>query len=127
MMSSARVCEKVSSQEEDLLNQSTKKVKRKAADAEPPLLENDEGKKQSYRETLLKSQGNEGGKDTDMFWKNDEAIPGLNWYGVPDEKDTPQLPQEVMARYINIPIEEEEFKEWCKPWGGSLMVSAMGR
>lgn len=52
---------------------------------------------------------------------------GVNWYGVPDDLNMPQLSQETISRYKNIPIEDEEYKEWCKPWRGSLMVSVMGK
>lgn len=27
----------------------------------------------------------EGGKEESSFWRNGEDIPGINWYGVPEE------------------------------------------
>lgn len=54
--SSARVLEKATDQEEDLLNRRIRKVKRKANTEEPSPLDDEREKRQSYRETLLSWQ-----------------------------------------------------------------------
>ncbi|KAG5095187.1 hypothetical protein JHK84_050775 [Glycine max] len=49
-------------------------------------------------------------------------------YGSPNKEVllTP-ISQVDAGRFKEIPITDDEFSEWCKPWRGSLMVTVLGR
>ncbi|KAH1110279.1 hypothetical protein GYH30_009238 [Glycine max] len=101
--SSARVSSK---EEDDLLLRSNRKVKRKSDVEENELgmevdneVEADVTNK-SYWTKLLES-----------------AIPFSAFDGSPDkELPPPLISKEDKERFKDVPITDEEFKEWCKPW-----------
>lgn len=123
---SARVLEVTFVQEEDLLQRSRKKSKRKA---QGPLQdvdimhdeEENEESVRSYEDKLLDSNGTgHGGKNLNEKEGDEEWFrEGINF--------TSHISDEDRAKYPEVPVSDEEFLEWCKPWKGALVAKVLGR
>ena len=108
---SVMVSEENSKEEDDLLLQSIRKVKRKANEKEIPLEREVEYKKiggeenYPYKEKFLSSEG---------------AIPFSAFdggcYGMPNKDILPSpISKEDKERFQEVPISDKEFIDWCKP------------
>lgn len=42
-------------------------------------------------------------------------------------KISSHVTKEDKARYPEVPVSDEEFLEWCKPWRGALVVKVLGK
>ncbi|KAL4390957.1 hypothetical protein AHAS_Ahas03G0197000 [Arachis hypogaea] len=119
----------VSTQEDDLVQRSTKKVKTRGEVNlnHPPdcmeVIPVEERitpiQKCSYKESLLIGPGLEGDHEHESIMEDDEPNPEDKWYkddddGVNGEKPFNPCPE--------IPVSKEEFEEWCKPWKNALMI-----
>ncbi|MED6216339.1 hypothetical protein PIB30_006983 [Stylosanthes scabra] len=129
--------DRVSSQEEDLMARSTKKVKaRDETDLNEPIQDmeivvatntNDAANlKASYKESLLTPPGPqfEGEVSLDDSVDENEPIPEDRWYqedGFDPNKEKPFDPCPI------IPISKDEFDEWCKPWHAAFIVKVLGK
>lgn len=81
------------------------------------------GKPASYKESLLGFNGvdNAGG-----YPEDDELLSDV----FTKEWDLPEITDEVrelMKEYPVIPIEPEEYSEWCRPWNTTLIITVLGR
>ncbi|KAL4307282.1 hypothetical protein AHAS_Ahas16G0262700 [Arachis hypogaea] len=128
---------RVSKQEEDLVQRSTKKVKTRASidpnqpsedmEVTGPCDENKSGaSKISYKDTLLTVAGSIiEDEHIDMEEVNEDIPdPENRWYQDAD-KDTHE--EEPFNPCPTIPISKEDFNEWCKPWRSSLYVKLLGK
>ncbi|KAL4275364.1 hypothetical protein AHAS_Ahas20G0099800 [Arachis hypogaea] len=125
---------RVSTQEDDLVQRSTKKIKTRGKvnlnhppdcmEIVPVEVKDTSIQKGSYKETLLTGPGLEGDYETLFIMDNDEPNPEDKWYkddedGVNAEKPFNPCPM--------IPMSKEEFEEWCKTWNNALMVKVLGK
>ncbi|RYR10118.1 hypothetical protein Ahy_B05g078586 [Arachis hypogaea] len=128
---------RVSKQEEDLVQRSTKKVKTRASvdlnqpsedmEVTGPCDGNKSGaSKISYKDTLLTVAGSIiEDEHVDMEEVNEDIPdPENRWYQDAD-KDTHE--EEPFNPCPTIPISKEEFDEWCKPWRSALYVKLLGK
>ncbi|KAL4390285.1 hypothetical protein AHAS_Ahas03G0129800 [Arachis hypogaea] len=127
---------RISREEEDLVQQSTKKVKtRNHVDLNRPSDEMDINHqngdtpmitKVSYKESLLKPAG-PSVKDDDLVANpidEDEPNPKDKWYKTAENDDQVEKPFDPCPK---ISISKDEFDEWCKPWRAALMVKVLGK
>ncbi|MED6222893.1 hypothetical protein PIB30_068843 [Stylosanthes scabra] len=118
---------RVSRQEEDLAQRSTKKVKtRDIIDLNQPITDMEiadpsDGNtsnmpKTSYKESLLKPIGPKIlGNNIDAEIPNDdEHVPENRWYDNAEEEDHREKPFDPCPI---IHVSKDEFDEWCKPCG----------
>ncbi|XP_015965172.1 uncharacterized protein LOC107488895 [Arachis duranensis] len=128
---------RVSKQEEDLVQHSTKKVKTRASvdlnqpsedmEVTGPCDGNKSGaSKISYKDTLLTVAGSIiEDEHVDMEEVNEDiSDPENRWYQDAD-KETHE--EEPFNPCPTIPISKEEFDEWCKPWRSALYVKLLGK
>ncbi|KAL4294232.1 hypothetical protein AHAS_Ahas18G0207500 [Arachis hypogaea] len=123
---------RVSTQEDDLVQRCTKKVKTRGEvnlnhspdcmEIVPVEVKDTPIQKGSYKKTLLTGPGLEGDHETSFTMDDDEPNPEDKWYkddgdGVNAEKSFNTCP--------TIPVSKEEFEEWCKPWKNVLMVKVL--
>ncbi|RYR27984.1 hypothetical protein Ahy_B01g052067 [Arachis hypogaea] len=129
---------RVSPQEEDLMNHSTKKVKTHN-DAElgdnvnriQPAMDVELGnenqqsslttRKVSYKDSLV-ALGNSSMAEDDI----DENDPNSEdkWYKDKESNGREEKPFDLCPV---IPVSKEEFEEWCKPWQAALIVKVLGK
>ncbi|RYR61301.1 hypothetical protein Ahy_A04g018459 isoform A [Arachis hypogaea] len=123
---------RVSTEEEDLVQRSTKKVKTRdemdlnqpSDDMEIPH-ENTENaivrSKATYKESLLKPSGPTMEDDMDLHEQTDEDSPNPEdrWYKDSDDHSDKEKSFDPCP---TIKVTQEEFEEWCKPWRASLIV-----
>ncbi|XP_057755572.1 uncharacterized protein LOC130974734 [Arachis stenosperma] len=128
---------RVSTEEEDLVQRSTKKVKtRDKMDLNQPrddmeiLHENTENaivrSKATYKESLLKPSGPTMEDDMDLHEQTDEDSPNPEdrWYKDSDDHSDREKSFDPCP---TIKVTQEEFEEWCKPWRASLIVKVLGK
>lgn len=82
-----------------------------------------EGKPASYKESLL---GFNGVDNTGGYPEEEELLSDV--FG--KEWELPELTEEVkelMKEYPVVPINPEEYSEWCRPWNTTLIITILGR
>ncbi|RYQ96479.1 hypothetical protein Ahy_B08g092237 [Arachis hypogaea] len=125
---------RVSTQEDDLVQRSTKKVKtRGEVDLNQPsenmeIIQHEDNTaspaKGSYKDTLLTSLGLEEDQTTSLDMDDDDPNPEDKWYRNDDDRENDEKPFNPCP---TIPVSKEEFEEWCKPWKNALMVKVLGK
>lgn len=127
-MSSARVLSEESSQEDDLQDRSTKKVKTRAdgeATGEEIIMWEANTSPKTYKEHLLNTTG-DGSNEEELF---EDAFgvefPEDKWYKETDED--PSHVQGELDPCPMIPMSHEEYADWCQPWRLSLIVKVLGK
>ncbi|MED6174349.1 hypothetical protein PIB30_068222 [Stylosanthes scabra] len=126
---------RVSRQEEDLVQRSTKKVKtRKDVDLNEPNVDMEIGDKNegnssnspkvSYKDSLLTPVGPHLRDEIDGIGTIDENEPNPEekWYNDEDKGNRQEKPFDPCP---TIPVSQKEFEEWCKPWRSTLMVKIL--
>lgn len=83
----------------------------------------EKGKSGSYKESLLGFNGVANG------WQDMEEEDLLT--DVFDKEwEMPEMSEEIkelMKQYPVVPIDPEEYSEWCKPWNKTLIITVLGR
>ncbi|XP_027335344.1 uncharacterized protein LOC113849554 [Abrus precatorius] len=74
----------------------------------------------SYMASLMHSIG---AKSQGGFISDDEDLPENKWY----KQDEDMRGEEEFDPCLEIEVSQEEFKEWYKPWRGSLIVKDFGK
>ncbi|RYR05834.1 hypothetical protein Ahy_B06g085655 [Arachis hypogaea] len=125
---------RVSTQEDDLVQRSTKKVKTRGEvnlnhppdcmDVVPVEERNIPLHKCSYKESLLTGPGLEGDHESSSIMDDEEPNPEDKWY---KEDNDGVNGEEPFNPCPTIPVSKEEFEEWCKPWKNALMVKVLGK
>lgn len=137
--------ERSSTEEEDLVVRSTKKVKTKEGEVdmdtvsmviETPMETPNDGKetsmdmkkeelqaKQSYRDMLLNVHPEEEEK---LILEAMKDMAGVDWINEEKEKQEGN-PEENINPCPSINISVEEAEEWCRPWRQALIVRLLGK
>ncbi|RYR53739.1 hypothetical protein Ahy_A06g028959 [Arachis hypogaea] len=125
---------RVSKQEDDLVQRSTKKVKiRREGDIDEmslcmEIVSTEENaptvSKGSYKKILLTSPDLIGDHEFSDSMKDDEHNPEDRWYNKDDDPDIEDRPFNPCP---TISVSKEEFEEWCQPWKNALMVKVLGK
>ncbi|KAL4305523.1 hypothetical protein AHAS_Ahas16G0086800 [Arachis hypogaea] len=126
---------RVSTEEVDLVQRSTKKVKSREeldlnrqgdrVDLDQDISHKTDGKnKSSYKECLLSSPG---GLVDNMSTHSDgmgedQPNPEDQWYR--EEEDLSVKPFDPCPIIL---VSKEEFEDWCKPWKNALIVKVLGK
>lgn len=83
----------------------------------------DKGEKnnKSYKDKLLNPD-----KTSHGGFNEQDAEGGDSWFkeGI---KVSSHVSDEERAKYPEVPVSDEEFLEWCKPWKGMLVAKVLGR
>ncbi|RYR43110.1 hypothetical protein Ahy_A08g039539 [Arachis hypogaea] len=124
---------RVSTQEDDLVQRSTKKVKTRGEvnlNHPPECMEivpvdgiDAVTQKCSYKESLLTGPGLESDHET-FNVVDDEPNPEDMWYKDEEDEGDAEKPFNPCP---TIPVSKEEFEEWYKPWKNALMVKVLGK
>lgn len=129
-MSSARVETEGTTQEEDLLRRSTKKVKTRTdnggevAGKEIVMVESVPSLP-SYKERLMHAAGDENQDEEWLKELDNLEMPEDKWYR--DEEDMPTHDEGELDPCPVIPVSRKEYEDWCQNWKQSLIVNVLGK